>query len=280
MKGKRSLASSVLGSGRQGRIGSIVFACDAGMGSSAMGASVLRKKIQAAGHADVTVVNKAISNLDDSYDLVVTHQDLTERAQQRTPSAIHVSVENFMGSPRYDEIVELIEQSGSDGAAAVADAPATTPAAGPVAGPVAGSVLTTDAIVLGGTSRTRDDAIDEAGALLVASGAVDASYVDAMHDREASVSTHMGNGLAIPHGTNEAKGAIRRTAISFVRYDEPVDWNGRPAEFVLGIAGAGDDHLALLSRIAEVFTDEQAVARLREARTPDEVLAVLDAVRV
>ncbi len=271
MKGKKSLASSVLGSGRQGRIGSIVFACDAGMGSSAMGASVLRKKIQAAGHGDVKVVNKAISNLDDTYDLVVTHQDLTERAKQRTPSAIHVSVDNFMGSPRYDEIVELIDQSGEGGGAAPAEA-------SPVA--AAGDVLTSEAIVLGGAARSRDDAITEAGMLLVESGAVDESYLDAMHTREASVSTHMGNGLAIPHGTNEAKGAIRRTAISFVRYDDPIDWNGKPAEFVLGIAGAGDDHLALLSRIAEVFTDDAAVARLREAQTPEEVLSVLGGVRV
>ena len=88
-----------------------MFACDAGMGSSAMGASVLRKKIQSAGHGEVTVINKAISDLSDTYDLVVTHQDLTDRARQKTPSAIHVSVDNFMGSPRYDEIVELIDQS-------------------------------------------------------------------------------------------------------------------------------------------------------------------------
>ena len=80
-------------------IRNIVFACDAGMGSSAMGASVLRKKIQDAGHPEVTVVNKAIANLDDSYDLVVSHQDLTDRARQKTPSAEHVSVDNFMASP-------------------------------------------------------------------------------------------------------------------------------------------------------------------------------------
>ena len=92
-----------------------MFACDAGMGSSAMGASVLRKKIQAAGHGEVTVVNKAISNLADDVDLVVTHQDLTDRAKLKTPSAIHVSVDNFMGSPRYDEIVELISQSNAGG---------------------------------------------------------------------------------------------------------------------------------------------------------------------
>ncbi len=141
-------------------------------------------------------------------------------------------------------------------------------------------MLASSAIVLGGTARSRDEAIDEAGRLLVETGAVEPSYVDSMHTREASVSTHMGNGLAIPHGTNEAKGSILRTAISFVRYDEPVDWNGKPAEFVLGIAGAGDDHLALLSRIAEVFTDAESVERLRAAQTPDDVLATLDVVRV
>jgi PTS system mannitol-specific IIC component len=119
MKGKKSIASSALAGGvaedggtttATREITSIVFACDAGMGSSAMGASVLRKKIQNAGHDEVTVVNKAIANLDDSYDLVVTHQDLTDRARQRTPSAVHVSVDNFMASPRYDEIVQMVDE--------------------------------------------------------------------------------------------------------------------------------------------------------------------------
>ncbi|WP_253259056.1 PTS mannitol transporter subunit IICB [Subtercola boreus] len=88
----------------------IVFACDAGMGSSAMGASVLRNKIKKAGITDVTVVNKAISNLTDDIDLVITHQDLTARAKQQSPSAEHVSVDNFMSSPKYDEIVGLLER--------------------------------------------------------------------------------------------------------------------------------------------------------------------------
>jgi PTS system mannitol-specific IIC component len=269
MKGKKSIASSLV-TARGGQIRSVVFACDAGMGSSAMGASVLRKKIHAAGHGEVTVVNKAIANLDDSYDVVVTHQDLTARAKERTPSAVHVSVDNFMGSPRYDEIVELIDQSSEGGTTAPVEESAA----------LGGDVLSSQSIVLHGTATSRDAAITEAGDLLVAAGAVDPSYVDAMHEREQSVSTAMGNGLAIPHGTNEAKGLIHRTGISFVRYGEPLDWNGKPAEFVIGIAGAGDDHLALLSRIAETFVDQDAVARLRAATTPDEVLAVLDVVRV
>ncbi|GAB3035045.1 hypothetical protein GCM10011376_19480 [Nocardioides flavus (ex Wang et al. 2016)] len=116
MKGKKSIASSTLGGGRvteTREITTIVFACDAGMGSSAMGASVLRKKIHEAGHTEVTVVNKAISNLTDDVDLVVTHQDLTDRARLKTPSAVHVSVDNFMASPRYDEIVTMVQEGNT-----------------------------------------------------------------------------------------------------------------------------------------------------------------------
>ncbi|WP_353826752.1 PTS mannitol transporter subunit IICB [Agromyces sp. SYSU T0242] len=93
-------------------IHTIVFACDAGMGSSAMGATVLRNKIKKAGIDSVTVTNKAIANLGDDVDLVITHQDLTDRAKLQSPSALHMSVENFMNSPKYDEIVNLLESEG------------------------------------------------------------------------------------------------------------------------------------------------------------------------
>jgi PTS system mannitol-specific IIC component len=96
-------------------ISNIVFACDAGMGSSAMGASVLRNKIKKAGIEDVTVVNKAIAALDESADLVITQSQLTDRARAKAPNAVHVSVDNFMNSPRYDEVVELVADQHKDG---------------------------------------------------------------------------------------------------------------------------------------------------------------------
>jgi PTS system mannitol-specific IIC component len=278
LKGKKSsVAGALTGAGvrDRGGIHAIVFACDAGMGSSAMGASVLRKKIKEAGHQDVTVVNQAISALTDSYDVIVTHQDLAARAQPMAPSAVLVTVDNFMASPAYDDIVELIGEANGNGPGSSAATDSAAVDTGSDDG-----VLSTGSIVLGGRARSRDDAIDEAGRLLVSAGAVDEGYVTSMHDRETSVSTFMGNGLAIPHGTNDAKSSIRRTALSFIRYDEPVDWNGKPAEFVVGIAGAGDDHLALLSRIAGIFTDAEQVAALRAATTPEEVTSILDAVKV
>ncbi|WP_246533400.1 PTS mannitol transporter subunit IICB [Microbacterium flavescens] len=98
------------------RVRNIVFACDAGMGSSAMGASVLRNKIKKAGIEDVTVVNKAIANLDASADLVITQNQLTDRARKQTPTSVHVSVDNFMNSPKYDEVVDLVRDQHQDGA--------------------------------------------------------------------------------------------------------------------------------------------------------------------
>ena len=290
MKGKKSIASTALAgagtsSATPGRaVRSIVFACDAGMGSSAMGASVLRRKVQAAGFSDVTVVNKAIANLTDDVDLLVTHQDLASRAGQRSPSAALYTVDNFMASPVYDEIVEHLRVSnvpaavgataaGAAGTAAVTDA---VPPASAVAAP--SGLLSKDSIRLVGTATSRDEAITEAGELLVAAGAVDASYVAAMHERERSVSTFMGNGLAIPHGTNEAKGSIARSAVSFVRYSDGVDWNGKQATFVVAIAGQGDDHLSILSNLSKVFLDKSQIAALEAATTPEQVLEILGAV--
>jgi PTS system mannitol-specific IIC component len=133
MKGKKSAVSGMLtreeaaateaeeeheAKSRRAAIHKIVFACDAGMGSSAMGASILRNKVKKAGFEDVSVVNLAIANLADNVDLVVTHQDLTERAKLQTPSAQHVSVDNFMNSPKYDAIVEELKRTNAQSSSA------------------------------------------------------------------------------------------------------------------------------------------------------------------
>ncbi|WP_346958857.1 PTS mannitol transporter subunit IICBA [uncultured Arthrobacter sp.] len=284
MKGKKSSVSSALvgaGAGAggvavlAGPVKNIVFACDAGMGSSAMGASVLRNKIKAAGYPDVKVTNSAIANLSDTYDVVITHQDLTERAKPATSSAVHVSVDNFMNSPRYDEIVELVKSSNAPADASGAVGASETVAA-PDAGTEAGSgpsgILVADSVVLSGTATTRDAAIDEAGRLLLDRGAVDAGYLDAMHEREESVSTYMGSYLAIPHGTNAAKDHIMKSAVSVIRYPNGIDWNGKEVKFVVGVAGINNEHLQILSSIAKVFTNKAQVAQLEAATTVDEVL--------
>ncbi|GEL06608.1 PTS mannitol transporter subunit IICB [Salisediminibacterium halotolerans] len=92
-----------------GNINKIIFACDAGMGSSAMGASLLKDKVKKAGIEGIEVTNKAINDLPEDVDLVVTHKDLTERARAKRPEADHISVENFLNSPEYDKLVEKLK---------------------------------------------------------------------------------------------------------------------------------------------------------------------------
>jgi PTS system mannitol-specific IIC component len=126
-KGKNSNVGDLLGAGAAGTaaaaaggstlteapIRSIVFACDAGMGSSAMGATVMRNKIKKAGIEGVTVVNQSIANLTGEADLVITQRELTDRARQKSPNSNHVSVDNFMNSPKYDEVVALVAEQNS-----------------------------------------------------------------------------------------------------------------------------------------------------------------------
>lgn len=120
-------------------------------------------------------------------------------------------------------------------------------------------------------SATRDEAMREATDLLVAAGAVTPAYYEAMQERERSVSTFMGNGLAIPHGTFEARHTVIGAALSFVRYDGGVDWGGHQVTFVVGIAGIGGEPLELLSQIALIFADATHVERLRTAVTSEEL---------
>jgi PTS system mannitol-specific IIC component len=269
LKGRKSsVASALAGAAARGPISTVVFACDAGMGSSAMGASVLRNMIKKAGFPQVKVTNAAIANLTDSYDVVVTHQDLADRAAPYTASAAHFAVDNFMNSPRYAEIVELVKASNSPDAAQAFAGPEEA------GDEVGGNVLARESVILDGSATTRDAAIDEAGTLLLARGAVNAAYVASMHEREETVSTYMGNFLAIPHGTNEAKGNIASSAVSIIRYPEGIDWNGKPVKFVVGVAGLNNEHLAILSSIARVFTDKELVARMERATSVDEVLDI------
>jgi PTS system mannitol-specific IIA component len=140
------------------------------------------------------------------------------------------------------------------------------------------AVLTPAQIKVPGRATSKDDAIREAGELLVDAGAVSPAYVDAMFEREKSVSTYMGNFLAIPHGTNEAKDSISRSAISVVRYDEPVDWDGNEVRFAVGIAGVENGHLEILGKIAIVFSDTDEVDKLLAAGSAEELYQLLHAV--
>jgi PTS system mannitol-specific IIA component len=140
-------------------------------------------------------------------------------------------------------------------------------------------ILTPKTVELGASLSSRDEAIRRAGALLVANGNVDERYVESMFEREESVSTYMGNAVAIPHGTNDSKQWVTRSGLSIITVPEGVEYgDGDVAKLVIGIAGKGDEHLEILSKISLVVSEEENVEKIVNAETKEELLAIFDEV--
>jgi phosphocarrier protein FPr len=136
-------------------------------------------------------------------------------------------------------------------------------------------VLAADAVEVGATAADQGEAIDRVGALLVAQGLVTAGYVTAMHAREAIVSTYLGNGIALPHGTNEAQETILRTGLAVVQFPAGVPWGDEPARLVIGLAATSDEHIGILSRLAGILDDQELCERLGRSTDPAEIHAAL-----
>ena len=249
----------------------VIFACDAGMGSSAMGATKFRNRIKAA-RPDIEVKNTSVDNIPSDCDIAVVQSTLQDRAKKSAPQAQLVTIENFLNDPALDALYLQLT---------TLDAPAEAPTEDAVEKAVAAAeksvkkdVIVKDSILLNQPSVTKEEAINKAGELLVARGAVDPSYVEAMQERERMVSTYMGMGIAIPHGTTQAKGAVKKTAISMVQYPEGVDFGDEKAQLVFGIAGIGDEHLDLLAKIAGCLEDPETLEKMK---TTDDVDWILEA---
>ncbi|WP_411344850.1 PTS mannitol transporter subunit IICBA [Paenibacillus sp. WLX1005] len=274
---------------QSGNVRKIVFACDAGMGSSAMGASSFRKKVQQAG-LPIQVTNSAVDAIPGDADIVVTQQNLTSRARGKAPNAQHVSIDNFINNPIYDDMIGKLKDATSGNASSsipkeaagvreevsevlshnaphvVEDTKEGVPA------PVGGSgVLRKENIVLGLSSEPKEDAIRRAGELLAGAGYVKPDYVAAMQEREKVATTYIGNGVAIPHGVGEAKKQIQTSGIVVLQYPNGVDFEGGKAYLVIGIAGAGGEHLQILTKIAETIEDESVVHHLAKVTDSDEI---------
>ncbi|WP_150240680.1 PTS sugar transporter subunit IIA [Nocardiopsis quinghaiensis] len=139
--------------------------------------------------------------------------------------------------------------------------------------------LTADAVWLNRAAADRAEAIDQCGALLVELGAVEPGYVSAMHEREASVPTFVGEGVAIPHGTDASRALVRKTALAVVQFPHGVDWGGSTVHVAIGIASSGEEHLGVLSSLARILTDPEKAARLRGATAPADVVDLLSPAR-
>ncbi len=230
----------------------IVFACDAGMGSSAMGAAVLQKKLEAAGLTNIKVKHFSVSEVPAGIKFVVCHQDLVERARKSAPSARIVTISNFMNAPQYDQIVAEIIDARSNRNAADADS-----------SDFHGGVLLKKNIVLNNAPVDKETAIRTIGQMLVDSGYVTEKYVDGMVAKEDVFNTAIGNNLAIPHGIESVIGEIKNSGLAIMTYPEGIDWgDDEIVKLVIAVASAGDDHVETLGKIAMTCESEEAVEKI------------------
>ncbi|HEY3868649.1 MAG TPA: PTS sugar transporter subunit IIA [Actinocrinis sp.] len=141
-----------------------------------------------------------------------------------------------------------------------------------------GGLLEPRAVRLDERAADREDAVRRCGGVLVEAGAVEPGYVEAMLRRERDVSTYVGEGVAIPHGTLAGKELVRRDALAVLRFAEPVDWDGAPVTLCVAIAARGEGHIGILAQLAEILMDEDRARGLREATGADEVIRLLQPV--
>ncbi|MDU5500391.1 MAG: PTS mannitol transporter subunit IICBA [Enterobacter sp.] len=252
-------------------------ATPAGMGSSAMGAGVLRKKVQDAGLTNISVTNSAINSLPPDVDLVITHRDLTERAMRQVPQAQHISLTNFLDSGLYTSLTERLvaAQRHEDNEVKVRSS-------------LQDSFdesnahlfkLGAENIFLGRTAATKEDAIRFAGEQLVKGGYVQPEYVDAMLEREKLTPTYLGESIAVPHGTVEAKDRVLKTGVVFCQYPQGVRFGEEEddiARLVIGIAARNNEHIQVITSLTNALDDETVIERLANTTSVEEVLALLN----
>ncbi|MGO4268611.1 PTS sugar transporter subunit IIA [Paenibacillus sp. TAF58] len=139
------------------------------------------------------------------------------------------------------------------------------------------TILSTNKIKLNAKPKDKFEAIRMAGQLLVEAGHVSEAYIDKMLEREQTLSTYMGNGLAIPHGTQDSKSLILSTGLSIVQIPEGVDFGeGEKANLVIGIAAAGNDHLNILTNVAMICSEDENMELIIKAATPEEMVKIFE----
>lgn len=245
----------------------IVFACDAGMGSSAMGATKFRNRLKAV-RPDIVVTNTSVDNIPNDCDIAVVQTALADRARECCPNAILVTIGNFLADAALDDLFFQL----STGDALITDEvqnEETTEAE------IARDILIKDGILLNQESVSKEEAIEAAGNLLSKLGYVDAQYVPLMLEREKIVTTYIGMGLAIPHGTTHDASIIHKTGIVLLQYPDGVDFGGEKANLVIGIAGKGGEHMEVLSKICMALEDEEKLAKMKTTTDVDWIIKTL-----
>ncbi|MBE0450985.1 MAG: PTS sugar transporter subunit IIA [Clostridia bacterium] len=243
------------------KLSKIHFACDAGMGSSAMGTSLLGRLAKEQ-QINIRIENVAIDSIPEDAEFVITFTNLLDRAKKRSPKAFHFGIKDFLDKKEYEKLLsvikerfEIIEEVKSMGKP--------------------DAILLKSNILLNKPSISKEEAIVHAGKLLYESGYVNEPYIEGMLAREKKFSTYIGNAVAIPHGENDVKDQINHSGIVVVQYPEGIEFGkGKIAKLVIGIAGLGNEHIQILANIAEAIEDETIMDRMISSADVDYIYDV------
>lgn len=233
----------------------IVFACDAGMGSSAMGATKFRNRLKAV-RPDIVVTNTSVDNIPSDCDIAVVQTVLADRARECAPNAVLITIGNFLADPALDDLFFQLSTGDPLMTEAVNEETETQTSIDP-------NILVPEGIILNQKSVTKEEAITAAGQLLTDLGYVDKEYIPLMLEREKIVTTYIGMCLAIPHGTTHDEGIIHKTGIVLIQYPEGIDFGDEKAQLVIGIAGKGGEHMEILSKICTALEDETILEKMK-----------------
>lgn len=227
----------------------VCFACDAGMGSSALGASILKRLLK---NQNVKVSNSAISQLDSDIDIIITQEQLANTIKNKQIYKRIYTVDHYLNDEKIKKIVKEIRDMIKEK-----------------------EVLSKESIVINCQTVDSDDAIRAVGSVLLKQHCIDEPYIEGMIKRDHDVTTYIGNDIAIPHGEYEVKQYVKETGLAVMTYPDGIDWHGQKVRVVIGIAAKGDDHMELLSNIALKLSDMETVDAIVNTQDIDYIYQVL-----
>lgn len=229
----------------------IYVVCDAGMGSSALGASLLKREFKNS-RVEVQIQNVSIDMDMREADLLVTHQHFEPSLRKHYPGKQIVGLDDFLNKQNLKKVVQMMENTKK-------------------------AVLLKSNIHIKTETVSSDEAIVAVGKQLLDSGYVEEKYIEGMLERDHSLSVFMGNKIALPHGEYDYKKNILNSGIVVDVYPNGIDWHGETVNLVVGLAGIGEDHIQILSNIATVFGEIEEVDKVLEHQDIDMIFDLLTA---
>lgn len=249
-------------------INKIVFSCDTGIGSSAMGATSFKNRIKNL-NMDISITNSPVDRIPGDADVVVSHIKLMDRCKASSPQAIHLFIDNFLEDINLDKLYLILEEKSlnndeiyyleEDCIDCMEDDD---------------YILKEDNILLNLESESKEEAIARAGRLLMEQGYITEKYIESMQEREEVYSTYIGMGVAIPHGLNRGEDNIKKSGIVILQYPNGVKFEENTAFLIIGVAAMEDEHMDILSDIAISLSDDALVSKFNKISNKKELIEV------